>query len=366
MKKLVIFSFFIFIVLIPFSGYSISIGTAPGVMDLGEIEPGKTVSFTFYLLTTARNDMLVYLTPVPVHKDFYQTNHTGRFTLYSNQVSEEDIKDWITIINNPVLVSPSNVKVIYLPDGSIVRANAEVHVKLKVPSNAEPCYYAYSINLSPRLTTGPGRGVGMTTIAITRFIFVFKVKGDGYRKGKIVDIIAERESQNKARIDTLFKNTGKCTMSVRVDELELYNKFGNLTTKLSSGWNLVKPGETIVLSSYWVSPNLPNGTFTAHAIANYISGKDEFEKEIEIPAIPTVKIKPITKCEIPWHLILIAIIVGIALYLIDKEYLIYSIGFIFLAFLIITYFYLECIGIPGYYAIAILIIAGIIIYGMKK
>ena len=356
----------VFILLLP-NSFSLSIGTAPGVLDIGEVKAGQTVYFKFYLTTNSKSDILVSMTPIPVHPDMYYRNQTRRYTFIPMEASQQDIKSWIKIINNPVILSPSHVKVVYLPNGGVVRANAEVNVELKVPKDAEPCYYAYSINLSPKLTAGGG-GMGVTTIAVTRFIFVFKVKGNAVREGKIVDILADREGMTRARIDVLFKNTGTCTMRARVNPAKLYNNFGNLSTTLSSGYVLVPPTKTVVLSTYWNSPDVEEGDYRVDATVDYTTGKTDMSKTVTIPKVITGRAAKVKMpCRIPWEVFVWIFILVAIIYFIKPRHwgllvlIVFIIGIVFLLYALV-----QCNIILGWIIIAMFIGAVLLIIYWKK
>ena len=361
MKKVFVFAFLAISLFLTQKALAVSVGTAPGVLDLGEVEPGKTVYFKFYLTTNAKNDMLVYLSYMPPHRVLWERNQTGRYTFLPLESSEEDISDWVEIVTNPVFLSPMNVRLVYLPTGGVVRANAEVTVKLRIPKDADPCYHAGSINLSPRLPAG-GRGAGITTIGVTRFIFVFKVKGNAKREGKIIDILADREAWNKARIDVLFKNTGTCTLSPYISSLKLFDSYGNLSTTLSSGRTLVKPGEIVILSAYWTKSNLPSGKFTAEAKVSYLTGDDVLIKEVEIPAIITPKPK-VVKCEFPTLIFLLVLAAFILTLFLRFRYWILVLTALGITMLAIALNYFLCLGLINEWTIVlIVIISAFLIY----
>jgi len=348
------------VILVP-DVYAISIGTAPGVMDLGEVKPGQEVFFKFYLLTNSPDDLVVSLSPIRPHQEMYQRNQTARYKFIPAEASQRDISSWIKILKNPVLVSPTNVKVVYLPNGGVVRANAEVDVKLTIPEDAEPCYYAYGINLSPRFGGG-GPGVGTLTIGVTRFIFVFKVMGEATRKAEIINIFSDRESENKARVDVLVRNTGTCTFQARVESLRLYDDFGNHTKTLSSGYYMIEPNEIKILSSYW-NGDVKTGKYRTEILVDYMTDSVDGEGNIEIP--PIVKLKPeVKKCEFPWFLLGIVVVIGVIILIVRPRYWSIFSAIIFLGgFLMILNNLNRCgIEIPSFIIIGVIISIGILTY----
>jgi hypothetical protein len=258
---------------------AISIGTAPGVYDLGELDPGQNVAFRFYLITNAQNDMLVNLDYIPVHQDMFSRTEKERYMFVAAEASQEDVGSWVEIPRNPLLLSPAKSKVVYLAGGGVVKANEE----------ADPGYHAGSISLNPQLAA-KGTGTGVTTIAVTRFVFVFKVSGEAARRGEITTIIGDRVGEKEARIDVLFKNTGTCTLTARVSELKLYDKFGEQVADLKSGISVVRPNMIDSLSSFWTGENVKPGTYRAEAKVDYVTGSAYKDGTVEIPA--TIKVRP--------------------------------------------------------------------------
>jgi len=281
--------------LLPNTVLALSVGTAPGLYDLGELDAGTNVAFRFYLITNARNDMLVSLSYIPVHQDMYYKTETTRYKFIADEASQEDITSWVEIARNPLLLSPARVKIVNLPGGGVVKANEEADIILHIPEDADPGYHAGSISLSPKLATR-GSGTGVMTIAVTRFIFVFRVSGDAKRDGEIMSIIGDRVGERKAKIDVLFRNTGTCTLSAKVTELNLYDKFGKRVASLNSGINLVKPDKIQALTAYWVGNNVKPGAYRAEARVDYITGYATMEERIEIPT--TIRVKPVPKPKI--------------------------------------------------------------------
>ncbi len=308
------------------SVYALSVGTAPGVYDLGELDPGKNVAFRFYLITNANNDMLVEMGYFPVHQDIYYKTESTRYKFIPAEASQEDISSWVEIVRNPLLLSPARVKVVSLPGGGAVKANEEVDVILHIPEDADPGYHAGSISLSPRVAS-TGRGTGVMTIAVTRFIFIFRVSGDAKRSGEIMALIGDRVDEGKAKIDVLFRNTGTCTVSARVTELKLHDKFGKQIANLQSGMYLVGPGEINSIATYWTDSNMASGKYRAEAKVDYITGQATREEEIEIPV--TIKVRPTPKlpaiekisiCEYLPSIILALIVIGMILYYREWRY----------------------------------------------
>jgi hypothetical protein len=281
-----------------------SIGTAPGVQYVGDFKAGESAYVKFYLMTNANSDVLVQMSYTKPHIEAY---YPGGFRFVSaEQTSQEDISGWIKFQQNPVLVSPRKSFLVTFENGETIRANAEAVYKLTIPSNAEPGYHIGSISLSPKVASG-GAGAGVSTIGVTRYLFVFKVRGVAERKGEVVNIYADRIDKKKARIDVIYKNTGQNTVSVWVDRLNIYDEYGGLNASLNSGMVYVAPGEMKIIPVYWTADSVPSGQFRAEAKVNYITGYAAKSVSIDIPLVPSKAISAeIPKDRFPWWLIVLA------------------------------------------------------------
>ncbi|VVB52451.1 Uncharacterised protein [uncultured archaeon] len=304
-----------------------SIGTAPGVLDLGEIERGQSKEFEFYLITTADHDVIVGLSPIKVHEGFFRQNATvGAYNFTPSEASQLDPGNWLTIRRDPVIVSPKNSFILHLADGSVVKANAKAELEIKVPDDAEPCYYAGSVNLIPQEI--PGQGIGVQTIGVTRFMYVFRVPGNGYRKGEITDIQAEREAQDKVRIDMVFKNTGTCTLIPWADQAEIFNNLDNLASTTYSGPTIVKPREVAILSTYWVDTkkDIESGIYRVVARVEYITDYAYREQTVNVPKIISApRIRPTAQgCYFPWWILLVLIGLFLIVYAVGALQLAYT------------------------------------------
>jgi hypothetical protein len=353
------------------SACALSVGTAPGVYDLGELDPGTNVAFRFYLITNANNDLILSMSYIPVHQDMYSGSGLTRYKFIPAEASQEDITSWVEIARNPVLLSPDKTMVVHMPNGGVVRANEEADIILHIPKDADPGYHAGSISLSPKVAA-TGRGTGVMTIAVTRFIFVFRISGDARRDGNVMAIMGERLEEKKAKVDVLFKNTGTCTITAQVTELKLYDKFGKQVANLKSGINPVKPGDIIALSSYWTGDIEP-GTYRAEARVDYITDYATGEDKIEIATTIKVKPKPkpptieeISICDYLPSIILLLIIAAMIIYWLDWKSkdlaLLIVAGLLVISIAVFALTCLLYIAIPWLDVLFLIIIVALIIY----
>ncbi|MDY6774137.1 MAG: hypothetical protein SVS85_02955, partial [Candidatus Nanohaloarchaea archaeon] len=144
------------------SSTAVSVGTAPGAMNIGELERGQRYAVDFYLMTTAANPVVVNLAYNPPKNTIFESNTTSRYTFIPMWASEEDMSDWISFQQEKVIVDPSNVITKRFPDGSMIKANAKAKVLIDVPRDAEPGYHAFEVQLNPEIS-GSGAGQGVQT-----------------------------------------------------------------------------------------------------------------------------------------------------------------------------------------------------------
>ena len=300
----------------PHHANALGIGVSPGVIDLGDVQRGSKLTVSFYLISNTNKPIPVHLSYIPVHRDVFMKESKSPYVFVPQECSEEDISSWIEFTENPYLLDPSNVKVIKLPDGTEIRYNQKATFILRVPKNAEPGYHAGAINIIPSLNPGVTGGAGVATIGITRLLFFFRVPGVAIREGEIIDFEAEREAQDRVRVDVLFKNSGTTTISATLKELRIYDEYGNVKKLLVGSTAKVKPGETVILSGYWYDEKgVPSGDVKARAVVNYMTGSSVKEDTLRIPAEIVAKAKKVKpKREFPWWLVII-IVSLIALYI---------------------------------------------------
>lgn len=299
--------------------HAISIGAAPGAIDMGSVPRGTERLVEFYVMTNANQDILVGVSYIPVHASIYEREKRTYYTFIPSEASEEDISSWITFPQKSILVSPTQTQLVTLPDGTSVRYNRKVSLIVKVPKDADPGYHAGAINLQPQLKSG-GAGAGISSIGVTRVIFVLKVPGYAVRDGNIIDMEAERVADNRVRIDVLFKNTGTTTITARLDMVKLFDNFGLVAENIANGQlKKVKPGQVAILSGYWLeNDGIKSGQYKANSNVNYITGNALKEQTINVPSVITVPKDipgPEPKHEFPWWLvIIIMLLLGLYVY----------------------------------------------------
>ncbi|RLJ05008.1 MAG: hypothetical protein DRP08_00310 [Candidatus Aenigmatarchaeota archaeon] len=285
---------------------SLSVGTAPGLLNLGDVKPGDRVVGMFYILTNAENDMLLGLSSVPPHIDTFMKSGISGFI--PQNASEESVVDWVSFPENPVFISSKNPEIVVrLPSGKLISANTDVEFILNVPKDAEPGYHIGAINLNPQLPSGSASGTAVSTIGITRFYFVFHVIPEpAIRDGTVVNVFAERAGKNLVRLDTIFRNTGTVTMIARLNELKLFDEDNNVVAVLKGGEKKITPGSTDIISIFWRGDNAKPGKYTAKLVVDYSTGLISKRYNVEVPQVITAALPP-KPSKFPWWVIVLIV-----------------------------------------------------------
>jgi len=353
---------------------ALSIGSAPGVYDLGLVDPGDNIVFRYYLITTSTSDLLVNVKYIAAHRNIFFNEKTRPYLFIPSQASEESVANWVEPIKNPVLVSPATKKTIYLPGGGVVRANGYADIRLKVPSDAEPGFHAGAINLNPQLTGG-GRGTGVSTLAVTRPVFVFQVSGEAVRKGDIVNILADRTGEERAIINVMFQNTGTDTVSAKLTYLKIFDKVGNVIANLNAPLSYCSPGEIHVFPVNWRSEKITPGVYRMEAKVSYTTGYATHVLDVEIPEKITIipskgekkkRVEAFPSCSLLFYAIIACILLLILSYFLlggyDNIQYVYA-GIIFLLIVFVLWYLIQCMALLNMLDILLfLIILVLIIY----
>ncbi len=374
-KKILLLLIFTFSLLgIPRGVGAVSLGVAPGILNVGDVYPGQSKLVEFFLITTSKEDMIVSMSSIEPHYDFYSAVHDGHYKFIPEESSNEMVDSWILFPENPVRVSPSEVIVHTFSGGEKVRANKRVRAILNIPEDADPGYHVGSINFVPKIeSTATG---GLATLAVSRFLYVFYVKPlEGQpgplRKGKITDVEVYRIAGGRVRFDVLFQNTGTDTVFVRVAEMEVYDNFGELKKKMESGYTRVAPKETKVLSTFWNTEDA-NGTHRVKADIDFITGSLTADTEVTIPEVIISQLGGPTAAGqaagYPWWLIIVfvAMLAIIAYFKSDWVWLMVIIGLIMAVLVVIGILLsppsIDIYSIPWWLIVIIIAIVSLVIY----
>ena len=309
-KAIVFLSFFLVFFAFSEQVSALSIGAAPGVMEIGELQRGKDYAVDFYLLTNSKNDMIVSMSAKEGKKTMFLKNHTSQYTFIPMQASEENVLNWIEFIRKRVVVSDQDSFQVRFPGGSIVNANEKVSFILSVPNDAEAGYHTFEVVLSPKV--GSGSGAGLSTIGVTRPVFIFKVPGEATRSGVIEGIAASREG-DRVSLDVLFRNTGTVTMTTKISSLRLYNETGHYITTLNGGSVTVPPKSTKIVRINWIDRDMDKQKkIKIEATVDYLTGQITKETMVTIPKAEVMTGNVTGKQEeFPWWVVIL--ILGIVM-----------------------------------------------------
>ena len=246
MKKII---FTLTILVITQAVFGLTIGTAPGHINFGTLYKGQKVRSSIYLLTRSTNKFLVSASTTKPHYGIFMSGSKDSFI--PKEASEEASEDWVNFPENPILISPDKPDIkIQLSSGGTVSADANVDFVLNVPNDAEPGYHAGAISLNPDSQGGEG-GTRVQTLGLTRFYFWFRVDGEAKRKGKIMDILAQRTGETEARIDVLFQNTGSTTMITELENIKIFDEENNPVASIPGSTARVSPQNSKIFSTFW-------------------------------------------------------------------------------------------------------------------
>ncbi len=315
-KTIFVFSFIAVFIILFSQVKALSLGAAPGVMEIGKLDRGKSYAVDFYLLTNSKKDMITTLGFREGKKSMYDKNVTGRYTFIPAEASEESIEDWIDFIRSKIVVSDMDSFQVRFPDGTIINANEKATFTLDVPEDAEPGYHSFEVVLTPKLSGGSGSGV--STIGVTRPVFIFQIPGKATRSG-VIEGMAGSRTENKAEVDVLFRNTGTVTISARVSSLKVYNETGHYIGTYTGNYVKIPPKSTGILKVYWIDKNRnKQKTIKVEATVDYLTGEVTKEGMVTIPRTGVTTRILESKEDFPWWIIILIIGV-ILLYLYWKK-----------------------------------------------
>jgi hypothetical protein len=286
----------LFIVLFFFSiqvGKSISIGISPPSIDLGELKRGEIKEFSFDLLTSYTENVLIYVQVEKAPRDII-----ARYTDILDEISEEDASSWIKIDTNPITLQLVNETL----------QTRKVVLKITIPQDAEPGYHFLKIIPKPIVTKEVSSQVGGIAVSITSIILKFRVEGNVEQKGKILDTVVTYEN-GRANFETYFLNQGNVTLEIKA----IFMVEGeNQSLTVHSPYTLVQPNKVAKLST---SSILKTGIYNLTTSVYWLSGNtskfqtvEVKETKKEIVFIPKIDYLPL----------IILIIIIIISYLIGK------------------------------------------------
>jgi hypothetical protein len=286
-KKLV--TLFFFTVVLSGLVSSAALGTVPGNIDFGTVEPGETVSTDLYLTVSDFPQDVIRLDPQISSTASLQLDDSGDPDRYA--ISQEDFSDWISLENSVVNVSSS--REVQLENGA-VNSDGRVTVVLEVPRDAEPGHHYGQLNLNPGVSTGSGGGSinwGETVPGIH-----FRVPGNAERQVSARDVRAFRRGQSSALVEVLLVNTGTVTVDTEGFTLDVLDAQGDVETTLPlSGTKLAPdgPNSSEWVQAYWDSGGqIGEGAYEVSGDVNYITGAATASGSFTLPGINRIEVRP--------------------------------------------------------------------------
>lgn len=342
------------------SGSAQSIGTAPGALNLGELEPGNTYEAYFYVTTRGLGSEFVV--QPKYHRAprslFQSSNEESPFD--PEKASQQSMEDWISFNSDTVLVDPNERNVASLDGGGTVVYNSRIRFEIDVPRDAEPGYHAGAINLEPDLDRSGEGASSVLNLALTQPIFYFEVPGVAKRNLQVLDVRAVRSGDNEARFDYIIKNNGTVTTWVGRSSSSLHNEFGEKLGVVETGGQYIRPDQTKVISTEWKSSAIEGGEFRVTGDVNYLTGKSFIDETVDISDIVQVESTDEDQEEgdtPTWIILMVLVLLGVVMYSfeIDPVYILAITGLVgFSAFVLMT-------GMP-LYLIGVLIVSIIVVF----
>jgi hypothetical protein len=346
-------------------GFSASIGTVPGNLNLGTVERGSTYESEIYLTVSDFPQEDIRLNPAIGPMALIELNDEGNQNRYS--ISEEEFSEWVEFEN--LSFNSSTTETIQLEEGA-VNADGKLILNLIVPRDAEPGHHYGKIELNPQIDTGGGGGTlnwGETQPRIQ-----FRVPGNANRQISIDDIRGFRNSRNKAIIELLISNRGSVTTSVNTFEANILDSKRNQEAILTVGGGKLPPNgpnSSRWFDAVWTSSNkVPEGTYQIDGNANYITGSATAAGTFTLPGINKVEVRPEeddaetqgTGGDFPlWFVIIVLSILGVLMWGFEIEpfWITTVLGILGTsAFIIIS-------GVPNYVMAILFIVVAVVIYG---
>jgi hypothetical protein len=300
-------------------GNALLIGMAPPVYDIGEVEPGNEYYIDFYVISDHDKDILVDLGTSKAPHDFYLPERIRfRYIFNSSLASEEDVSGWIAFLDsNPITVPPEK-RLYRLSNGGLANANKEVTAVLKIPEDAEPGYHAAHVVPSSReRAQGSGTAIGIVTVA--KMGYVFNVKGDARRDGKVVGFTYD-QAGDSGNLNLIFRNTGTVTMTVQAKDVTVYDKEQVPIAVLASRQYKPEPGEMIEIPLKWYNDSIEEGMYNVEGSVEWIGGETSGSGRIQITQEPVKEditgevVAPPAAAFPFWTILIILIVAGLVVY----------------------------------------------------
>lgn len=340
-----------------------SVGTAPGTLDLGELERGESYEAYFYVTTRGvESNFVLEPDESRAPRSFFERDSSEDFIFNPEEASQQDKSDWISFDSSEYVVNPNDRNVVQLEDGSSVVYNERIRFQIDVPEDAEPGHHIGAMDLNPDMDRSGVTDSSVLNLGLTQPIFHFEIPGQAVRNMEVVDVRAVRTGDNQARFDFIVQNNGTVTNWVRRSSTILYDDVGEESGEITAGGDYIAPGETKVVSTTWNSDRVEGGDYRVSGEVDYITGQSFLDETVSISDVIQVESdeEDVDGGVPTWLVIMVLVVIGVVMYSfkIDPIYI-----FALLGVVAITWF-IMITGLPTYLiALVILMAGGILYYG---
>lgn len=310
-----------------------SVGTAPGSLNLGELEPGQNYEGFFYVTTRGiSQEFEVEPEYRRASRSLFERDVEDEDAYFNpEEGSQQDISEWISFSQNSYSVDPNERNIAEMEGGGSIVYNERVRFTISLPDDAEPGFHAGSIDLKPDLqSSGASGGSSVMNMGVTRPTFFFEVPGHAERDIDVVDVRAVRTGDEEARVDFLVSNEGTVTSWLRRSDTTVYDEFGDESNTITTGGRYVAPDNTEVISSQWRNPELEGGQYRVSGELDFITGKYYVDETINISDTIQVEREEREEGYRPtWVILMLLLLVGVLMYSfeIDPVYIFAILGF---------------------------------------
>lgn len=262
-KKLLI----IFLVMFVSSVMGQTVGVAPGFTDFGEVQRGSEDAYSIYVVTNAEENFTVS----PEFNTALSSTVFDSNLGDPDEASEQDISSFVDFTKQQYTVNPSTERTYELPDGRTVRASKKIDFTMAIPSDVEPGYHFFSVELNPEFPNSGG--VSASTVGLSVPRFMFRVPGNAEREIELTDIQGVRTGEERAQIVMQFHNTGTVTTSITRGSANVLNNDQESIGEIRFDGMTLEPGEYGETSAIWRDNNMQGGTYELEGTADYTTGE---------------------------------------------------------------------------------------------
>lgn len=353
-----------------FSGLALSysVGTVPGSLDLGTVEPGSTVEQNIYV-TVSDVDQNFTVSPY--------ANGVSPSTLFSgdienrDEISEQASTDWWRF-DEPTIDPSTELSDSEIEDSGVPSVQGVMAATLEVPEDAEPGYRYGHIRVNPQFSDPNSSGSGARIVTPTRLSYSFRVAGE-VRRNIVVDSSqtrAFRLGEEEAAVEVLLRNEGTVTTSTEDFQVDVLDATGATEATLTAGDAVLEPGEERYVEASWGSEDgIEEGAYQIDGRVDYLTGEATASGSFSLPGFDVVEVRPDDspgsdeqdgRGGLPlWLVAMILVLLGVLMWSfgIDPFWILLIVGiFGISAFILMS-------GISNYLLILLLMVVGIVVYG---